>query len=132
VARLGLAGRAELRQGHWATGIAPGFDLILCDPPYIEDGAALEPDVAEWEPHAALFAGADGLAAYREIAPDLPRLLAPGGAACLEIGQGQEQAVRALFEGAPFTISSRRDLRGVVRCLVLRLIQRKIFALGFP
>ncbi len=46
-------------------------------------------------------------------------LLAPGGIVCLEIGAGQEETVRALFAAQGFTIESRRDLSGVVRCLIL-------------
>jgi release factor glutamine methyltransferase len=118
--RLGLGALAEFRRGDWAQGIKGPFDLILCNPPYIEAGAALAPDVSEWEPHRALFAGPDGLEAYRRIAPDLARLTAPAGIACLEIGQGQEAAVAQLFQGSPFTISSRADLRGITRCLTLR------------
>ena len=117
--RLGLAARADLRLGDWGAGVEGPFDLILCNPPYIEEEARLDRDVAEWEPHGALFAGSDGLGAYRRIAPDLPRLLAPGGVACLEIGEGQQAAVAALFENSSFTISSRADLRGVTRCLIL-------------
>jgi release factor glutamine methyltransferase len=117
--RLGLTARAEFRAGDWAQDVEGQFDLILCNPPYIEDGAALDADVVEWEPHSALFAGADGLDAYRRIAPSLPRLLAPEGIACIEIGMGQAGAVAALFSGSPFTITSRADLRGVTRCLAL-------------
>ena len=97
------------------------FDLILCNPPYIEAGAELPADVARYEPAAALYAGPDGLDAWRTIAPQLPRLLAPGGVACVEIGAGQEKAVSALFAAQGFTIESRRDLRGIVRCLLLTL-----------
>ena len=79
------------------------------------------PEVANWEPKRALYAGDDGLDAYRWLAPELGRLLAPGGIVCLEIGSGQEKAVSALFAAQGFTIESRRDLRGVVRCLVLRI-----------
>ena len=118
--RLGLAGRAEWRLGDWAGGVAGPFDLVLCNPPYIERSATLDPDVTDWEPEGALFAGADGLDDYRRLTPQLQRLVAAEGVACLEIGAGQENAVRALFEGTPFTISSRTDLRGVTRCLVLR------------
>jgi len=118
--RLALAARADFRIGDWAEGLEGPFDLLLCNPPYIQAGAALDPDVAEWEPQCALFAGEDGLHAYRRIAPQLPRLLTPGGIACLEVGAGQADSVAALFAGAPFTISSRADLRGVTRCLVLR------------
>lgn len=120
--RLGLADRAELRESDWGAQVDGRFDLILCNPPYIEDDAALDPDVVEWEPQAALFAGRDGLDAYRVLAPQIERLLAPRGIACMEIGAGQEEAVSALIRAQAFTISSRRDLRDVVRCLELRLI----------
>jgi release factor glutamine methyltransferase len=118
-ARLGLVDRVEFRLGDWSDGIADRFDLILCNPPYVEAEASLDSDVVDWEPAEALFAGPDGLGAYRRIAPALPRLLAPGGIACLEHGAGQGEAVAALFAGAPFMISSREDLRKVRRCLML-------------
>jgi release factor glutamine methyltransferase len=118
--RLGLGGRAELRRGDWAQGLTGKFDLILCNPPYIPQGEELPPDVSAWEPHGALFAGPDGLADYRRLAADLPSLLATNGIACIEVGDGQAGAVAALFASAPFTISTRRDLRGMERCLVLR------------
>jgi release factor glutamine methyltransferase len=118
-ARLGFAARAELRSGDWTEGLEGRFDLILCNPPYVEAGAALMRDVAEWEPHEALFAGDDGLAAYRRLAPAVPPLLAPGGLACFEIGAGQAGAVAALFEAAGLAVSPRTDLAGHVRCLAL-------------
>jgi release factor glutamine methyltransferase len=120
-ARRNAVTRAEFRRGHWGDGLAERFDLILCNPPYIEAEAALPPDVARYEPGAALYAGPDGLDDYRTLAPQLPPLLAPGGAACVEIGAGQEKVVSDLFAAAGFTIESRRDLRGIVRCLVLTL-----------
>jgi len=79
----------------------------------------LSPDVAAWEPDEALYAGSDGLDAYRALAPMLPLLLAPGGLACIEIGAGQEKEVSWLFGMQGFTIESRTDLRGIARCLVL-------------
>jgi release factor glutamine methyltransferase len=119
-ARRNARGRAEFRLGDWGAGIDDRFDLILCNPPYVADAADLPADVAEFEPHAALFAGGDGLDAYRALAPQFARLLAPGGIACLEIGAGQEKAVSRLIAAAGFTIESRSDLNGIVRCLVLR------------
>lgn len=119
-AALGLAARAAFRLGDWAEALEGRFDLILCNPPYIEAGAALPPDVADWEPAEALYAGPDGLDDYRRLAPMLPRLLAPGGIACVEIGQGQRDIVAALFAAEGFTIESRADLRGIDRALVLR------------
>lgn len=122
--RLGLAARAAWRHGDWGEGIDERFDLILCNPPYVVAGAALPPDVARWEPAGALYAGPDGLDAYRRLASHIPRLLAPGGICCLEIGAGQERAVRALFGGRNVTIESRNDLRGVARCLIVAAATR--------
>jgi release factor glutamine methyltransferase len=120
-ARRNARGRAEFRLGDWGAGIDERFDLILCNPPYVERGAALPRAVADFEPHGALYAGADGLDAYRALAPQLPDLLAPGGIVCLEIGAGQDAAVAALMAGEGFTTESRKDLNGIVRCLVLDL-----------
>ncbi len=119
-ARLGFAERAAFRSGDWSDGVVGRFDLVLCNPPYIETGASLMASVVAWEPPEALFAGVDGLDAYRALAPQLGRLVAPGGIACIEIGAGQETAVSALFADRGFTISSRLDLNGIVRCLILR------------
>ena len=119
--RLNLAERAEFRQGDWSEGLEGRFDLILCNPPYVEDKAALIPGVVDWEPATALFGGADGIDCYRALAPQFRALLAPAGIVCLEIGAGQQQAVSALMAAEGFTIESRRDLNGIVRCLVLSL-----------
>ncbi|HEY0622248.1 peptide chain release factor N(5)-glutamine methyltransferase [Sphingomonas sp.] len=111
-ARLGMADRVELRAGDWASGIDGRFDLILCNPPYIGTGEELGPEVRAHEPTAALFAGVDGLDDYRRIVPDLPRLLAPGGIAVLEIGWTQGAAVSALVREAGLTPAVRKDLGG--------------------
>jgi release factor glutamine methyltransferase len=118
--RLGLAGRASFRSGDWGEGIAEEFDLILCNPPYVAAGARLPRDVAGFEPPLALFAGEDGLGAYRRLAPQIARLLAPEGLACVEIGVGQESAVAGLFASQGLDVASRPDLAGHVRCLLLR------------
>ncbi|MBO9622297.1 MAG: peptide chain release factor N(5)-glutamine methyltransferase [Sphingomonas sp.] len=94
--RLGMASRAEFRLGDWAGGVEGRFDLILANPPYIGTDEPLPPEVREHEPASALFAGADGLDDYRRIIPELPRLLAPGGCALLEIGHTQAEAVSSL------------------------------------
>ena len=92
----GLGGRACFVRADWAAPLAGGWDLILSNPPYVADGAALPPDVADFEPAAALFAGADGLDAYRALLPEMPRLLAPGGVAILETGWDQAQIITAM------------------------------------
>ncbi|MBY8828159.1 peptide chain release factor N(5)-glutamine methyltransferase [Hephaestia mangrovi] len=117
--RLGLGARAKLLEGDWAAGIESQFDLILANPPYIGLDEVLPPEVREHEPADALFAGADGLDAYRAIVPDLPRLIAPGGVAILEIGHMQADAVAALVEAAGLAPALRRDLAGRPRAIVV-------------
>lgn len=117
--KLGMADRATFQSGDWGGGIDGAFDLILCNPPYIGVDEPLMPDVADHEPAGALFAGPDGLDDYRRIIPDLPRLLAPGGAAVLEIGATQHILVRQLAEAAGFAVACRQDLGGRDRALLL-------------
>ncbi|MFZ4109772.1 MAG: peptide chain release factor N(5)-glutamine methyltransferase [Polymorphobacter sp.] len=118
--RLGLTGRVAFRLGNWGEGLSGGFDLILCNPPYVETGAVLAADVRDHEPASALFAGPDGLDDYRRLVPQLPALLATGGVAVVEIGWTQAQAVLALATAAGLAGAVRRDLAGRDRCLVLR------------
>lgn len=115
--RLGLADRATLIEGDWAGGIAGSFDLLLINPPYIAATAPLTGDVLR-EPSSALFAGVEGLDDYRRIAPDLPRLIAPGGMAAIEIGDDQRKVVTALLEAQQLAARCLKDLAGHDRCLV--------------
>ena len=124
-ARHGLAGRAEMLVADWD---APGwaarlgqFDLILANPPYVETTADLAPQVRDHEPAGALFAGPDGLDAYRVLIPQLPNLLTTGGAAVLEIGASQASAVTRIASDHGFTSDLRHDLGGRPRALILRL-----------
>ena len=116
---LAMNDRTKLIHGDWAEGISGAFDLILCNPPYIADSEQLMPDVVAHEPAGALFAGADGLDDYRRVIPDLPRILAPGGLAVLEIGHTQHMLVRKLAEAAGFSVACRQDLGGRDRALLL-------------
>jgi len=118
---LGLAGRAAFLAGSWADAVAGQFDLVISNPPYIERAAiaGLMPEVGRFEPAAALDGGADGLAAYGAIYAALPRLLAPNGAAVLELGAGQAKSVSDLAAGAGFACVLRPDLAGIARAAVL-------------
>lgn len=98
-----------------------GYDLILCNPPYIETAALLDPMVADYEPHTALFAGADGLDDYRVLMPCIPNLLSHEGVAVFEIGYTQEDPVTQYAHDAGLKCELRRDLAGNPRCLTLRL-----------
>ena len=117
---LGLDARASFRQGDWAAGIAERFDLILANPPYIGADETLPEEVRAHEPTEALFAGADGLAAYRQLLPQLPARLAPGGVAVIEIGASQATPVAALATAVGFKVVLHQDLGQRPRALVCR------------
>jgi release factor glutamine methyltransferase len=117
---LDLAARCNFVECNIADGVAGPFDLIVSNPPYIVQAeiATLEPEVRDHDPKLALDGGSDGLDAYRAIARDALRLLAPGGRLIVELGAGQEQAVRALFSDVGLkVIAVRADLAGIPRAL---------------
>jgi release factor glutamine methyltransferase len=119
--RLGLAGRACFAVGDWARTVAASFDAVVANPPYIasRDIPGLPPEVGDHDPRRALDGGVDGLAAYRAIAADLPRLLAPTGLFAAEIGMGQADAVAAILAEAGLRpVEVAPDLAGLARCLV--------------
>lgn len=117
---LGVSQRAAFAVMDWTAAIVGAFDTILCNPPYVAEGAGLAPEVAAYDPPAALYAGSDGLSAYRRLVPSLLPLLAPGGWALLELGAGQAAAVSALGRAAGFSkIEIKADLSGTPRCLAL-------------
>lgn len=117
--RLGFESRVKLMQGNWATGLVETFDLVLCNPPYVPEGAEVGAGVREFEPDEALFAGKEGLDAYRALAPQLPRLLNPGGLAAVEIGFDQAESVRALLARDGLQAKVSQDLAGKDRALLL-------------
>jgi len=122
--RLGLGPRAQFAVGDWGRDIAERFDAIVSNPPYIESNtlADLPPEVRDFDPLLALDGGADGLAAYRAIVADLPRLLGPGGIFACEIGQGQENAVAGIINAGGLVVDTiLADLAGIPRCVVARL-----------
>ncbi|WP_112323876.1 peptide chain release factor N(5)-glutamine methyltransferase [Oceanibium sediminis] len=101
-ARHGVGDRLRSVQGSWFAPVDGVFDLILSNPPYIpqDDIPGLSPDVREWEPHLALTPGGDGLGPYRAMAAGMTPHLAPEGRALFEFGQGQADAVCAIFRSA--------------------------------
>lgn len=115
-ARLGLGDRVRMAlidwtQRDWSDGIGR-FDLILANPPYVEDEAPLDASVRAFEPAGALFAGPDGLDDYRILVPQLAGLLAPDGLALVEIGHTQADAVAAIGTACGLTSRAYRDLAG--------------------
>jgi release factor glutamine methyltransferase len=118
--RNDLAGRSTFVACDIAAGLQGPFDLIVSNPPYVARGdiATLAPEVRDYDPALALDGGADGLEGYRAIAAQACRLLAPGGKLIVELGIGQEPAVRALFTKAGLRVTAARDdLAGIPRAL---------------
>ena len=119
---LGLANRARIAAADWHN---PGwdeplggpFDLVLANPPYVETTVALDRSVAAFEPASALYAGEEGLDDYRVLVPQLPRLLAPGGVALVEIGYRQAESVAAIGQEAGLSSRLHRDLGNRPRVL---------------
>ncbi len=112
--------------GNWATPLqhfAGQFDAIASNPPYISlaDVQQLQPEILHFEPHSALAAGADGLDCYRELAAQIPTLLKPGGLFAAELGAGQFEAVKSLFENQGWKVEAPRlDFAGIERVLLAK------------
>ena len=118
--RNALAGRCTFIACNIAAGVQGPFDLIVSNPPYIAHGeiAALAPEVRDYDPSLALDGGADGLDGYRAIAAQVRPLLVQGGRLIVELGAGQEGAVRALFTKAGLNVAAvKEDLAGIQRAL---------------
>ena len=117
---LGLGHRLRLAASDWASALSGPFDIVVANPPYVAaaDWPELAPEIRLFEPQAALLAGDDGLAAYRHMIPDLPRILAPSGLAYLECGHEQSARIADLLNAHGFTaIAVRADLGGRARCI---------------
>jgi release factor glutamine methyltransferase len=122
--QLGLAPRTAFVACDYATALSGAFDLIISNPPYIRSGDidALAAEVRDHDPRRALDGGADGLDAYRQIAPQAARLLAPGGSLVLEVGHDQSGEVEQLLTMAGLYLPGepKADLAGIHRAVTGR------------
>src|SRR5262249_48673969 len=120
--RLGCGARARFVACRFGAALAPGFDLVVCNPPYVRtaDIAALAAEVREHDPRIALDGGPDGLDAYRAVAADAARLMRPGGHLVVELGAGLAEPVAALFCAAGLAVAPPvADLSGIARALTV-------------
>jgi release factor glutamine methyltransferase len=125
LSELGLLNRAFLLCAHWMGAIAgTKFDIILCNPPYVETSGirALGREVSRFDPHLALDGGADGFNAYREVIPQAFDALSLAGLLILEVGEQQAQTVKGFLKqftpsGGFVETSVHSDLSGVHRAV---------------
>jgi release factor glutamine methyltransferase len=126
--QLGLVARTAFVACDYAAALSGPFDLIVSNPPYIRSAqiASLDAEVRDHDPHRALDGGIDGLDAYRLIAPQARRLLAPGGALVMEVGHGQSGDVQELLAaaGAMPAGPPKSDLAGIRRAVTGRFLPR--------
>jgi release factor glutamine methyltransferase len=103
----------------------PLFDLIVSNPPYIEEGAmaGLQREVRDFEPRSALAAGADGLSIIRRLLLEAPSFLKSGGHLLFEIGFEQSAAVEQLIVSDIWRLLDiYKDLQGIPRTVVLQKV----------
>ena len=122
-ASLGFADRLTFCEGSWYAALkekGQAFDIILSNPPYIEEAAinTLDPDVRGFEPFGALSGGRDGLDAYRSIISDSSKYLLENGFLALEIGYDQGDSVGALLINAGYSVTLCHDLGGNPRAII--------------
>ena len=98
------------------------FDLIVSNPPYVpeHDRAQLQPEVRDYEPSRALFAGDDGLLVIRRLIDQVPGRLKPEGRLIFEFGFGQADGIRTLLSNtrSMVLLDLRRDLQGIPRVAI--------------
>ena len=113
--RHGVMDRVTLRQADLLVEAGTAeFDVIVSNPPYVANGEKLEPQVGNYEPRSALYAGPTGLEVYERLIPQANRALKPQGWLMMEIGYGQQPALEALLGGWR-EVSFVPDLQGIPR-----------------
>lgn len=123
---LNASGRVRFAVSDLLDSLPPGqklehFDVIVSNPPYVplSDAALMHPQVRDYEPGSALFAGGDGLDVYRRLIPQAGVALRSGGLLALEIGFGQQRSILELLSGWQ-DVSFVEDLQGIPRVALAR------------
>jgi len=131
VARANLAGigrpatRVQILEGSWFAALPAeainSCHLVISNPPYVATGDELPPEVREWEPHCALFAGEDGLDDVRILVPGALEWLADDGSLVMELAERQLDEAASLADDLGYSsVEVQRDLTGRERVLICR------------
>ncbi|HEX9881107.1 MAG TPA: peptide chain release factor N(5)-glutamine methyltransferase, partial [Hyphomicrobium sp.] len=122
----GVLSRMQVALHDGLDGIDGPFDLLVCNPPYIASAeiAELSPEVRAHDPRHALDGGPDGMAVYRAVMSDLPRVMSHGWV-LFEVGAGQADALSRLIcdtlPGVRTPLQTWKDLGGHVRCVAAEI-----------
>ena len=122
----GIEDRVEFVHCSLAEKVTGRFEIVVCNPPYVLSaflsGSDVQPELA-YEPHTALDGGSDGMTVYSPLLSSLSAILAPGGAAFVEIDPPVASAcmVLAKMKLSVASVSVLTDLAGLERCLVIEL-----------
>ena len=120
--KLGVADRTRFLESDLLQAVSgEHFDIIVSNPPYVPKSEILEPQVRDYEPATALYAGANGLDIYERLIPQAHAVLKPGGWLLMEIGHGQRKALTALLKDWN-EVSFVDDLQGIPRVACARLL----------
>ena len=126
-ARHGVADRIRFVETSFLDGIAEMADVIVSNPPYVPlmSEPALTPEVREYEPPVAVFAGDDGFDAVRAVVTAATERLTPDGWLIMEFGCGQDTDVKSLVDGVTGidVVKIRHDLQDIPRTMVCRRCQ---------
>ena len=115
----GVASRISFVECDLIPDDATLFNLICSNPPYISNTETLEPQVAAFEPQAALFAGPTGLEIYQRLIPRAALSLHAGGSLLVEIGYGQQTSIESLFTASDWKNPEFiADLQGIPRVAI--------------
>src|SRR5262249_10343237 len=126
--RNGVAEHIEFLSGDLfepfaGRGLDAAFDFIASNPPYVAlpDGATLQREVRDWEPHAALFAGEDGLLFYKRLLNEGRKFVKRGGYLVCEIGFTQLNAISRMIEASDWQLAEvTNDWQSIPRTLTIR------------
>ena len=131
--RNGVGGRIEFLYGDLLgplrqRGLEAAVDILASNPPYVEEGRPelVQREVRDFEPHVALFGGADGLDFYRRLLADGLKYVKPGGYLVCEIGYTQLDAISDMIDGPSWElIEATNDLQGIPRTLTVRKVSER-------
>jgi len=106
--------QVQFYQGSWCTPLSGPYDMVVANPPYIPEAEMLPKQIAQYEPHTALFGGADGLSHYREIFQQLPNIVSEVFLMAMEHGHQHAQSIQEMAKLAfpQAVVWSEQDMQG--------------------